>query len=167
MKKNLAVAALLIVIAAGSYALGQQGSDDVDNGDTPANGDSPVTTPITSPIDENGGSPPAEEEAAVIEVSLVIDDRTGTVQTYPLSLESGSTALDALEQATTENGMTLVVQPSEFGSYIEQIGDVAADPESGDFWIWYINDSSANVAADQYQLGDGDEVTFRYGGDSE
>jgi len=167
MKKNLAVAALLIVIAAGSYALGRQGPDDIENGDTSSNGNMPVTSPITSPIKENDERRLDEEESAVIEVLLVIDDRSDAVQAYTLDLKPGSTALDALEQVALESDMTVVTIPSEFGSYIERIGDVAADPTAADFWIWYINGISANVAADQYQLSDGDEVTFRYGGDQE
>lgn len=107
----------------------------------------------------------ASSEAATDEAALAVTveiDATageGEQNSYDVSLDEGATAYDAL----VATGVDVNASDSEYGMYVEGIDGVAA----GDFgdmsgWLYSVNDEEADVSCSEYQLEDGDVVTWTY-----
>ncbi|MBQ6394720.1 MAG: DUF4430 domain-containing protein [Atopobiaceae bacterium] len=114
----------------------------------------------TSP-QEDGASTATVEQTATIDVSVTLDFNSieEGERTEAVTIEEGSTVLDALEAT----GFLIDVQDSEYGAYVVAIDGVAAGDhgdESG--WLVAVNGEDLMVSADEYQLNDGDVVTWRY-----
>jgi hypothetical protein len=73
---------------------------------------------------------------------------------------AGPTALDAVENAASICGYTYNIDETDWGPYLNQIGDDTAAGMTG--WMYYINGQSLMVGADQYNLSEGDEVLWHY-----
>jgi len=73
----------------------------------------------------------------------------------------GPSALDIVENAASICNYTYNIDTTEFGPYLNQIGDDTAEGLVG--WLYYINGESLMVGADQYTLNEGDEVLWYYG----
>lgn len=85
------------------------------------------------------------------------------------SLKAGSTAKDLLEQV----GLTLDAGESSWGWFLNGIKSplddktCEYDPATGSYWQFYVNGKSATVGAGNYELTEGDAVTFMYGADAD
>ncbi len=73
-----------------------------------------------------------------------------------VSMQAGSTALDALEQT----GLTLDVQDSQYGKFVNSVGELATEGSKG--WIYTVNDEQIQVSADKQELKDGDRLVWSY-----
>ena len=114
-----------------------------------------------------GGTPaadqgaPADEAVAQIAVSVTIDATAGEGERTDFDLEvpEGATAYDAL----VATGADVNASDSDYGMYVAGIDGVAA----GDFgdmsgWMFEVNGEMAEVGCSQYELADGDVVTWTY-----
>ena len=102
-------------------------------------------------------------EAETGEVKLVLDFGEGKVTTYTLEFcfPCGElTVFDLLQQITKENKLALTKEKSDFGVMVKKIGD--KENSQDHFWLYYVNDTMAEVGADQYQLKDNDLVEWKY-----
>ncbi len=73
----------------------------------------------------------------------------------------GPTALDVVEQASTQCGFTYHIAETSFGPYLDQIGDDTAAGLIG--WLYLINYTSPSVGAAEYELQSGDSLLWYYG----
>mgnify|MGYP000234832390 CR=1 FL=1 len=86
-----------------------------------------------------------------------------------MSLKAGSTAKDLLEQT----GLDLVASEESWGWYLSGIKSpldgktYKYDPATRSYWQFYVNGKSATVGAGNYELQEGDAVTFMYGADAD
>ena len=113
-----------------------------------------------------GGTPAAEQEATTqdepqIAVTVEIDATAGEgeLTSQDVELDEGSTAYDALVAATDD----VNASDSDYGMYVAGINGLAA----GDFgdmsgWMFEVNGEMAEVGCSEYQLADGDVVTWIY-----
>lgn len=102
-------------------------------------------------------------EAETGEVKLILDFGDARVTTYTLEFCppcGGLTVFDLLQQIAKENNLALTKEGSDFGVMVKSIGD--KENSQDHFWLYYINDKMAEVAADQYQLKDNDLVEWKY-----
>lgn len=89
--------------------------------------------------------------------------------TGQMSLKAGSTAKDLLEQT----GLDLVASEESWGWYLSGIKSpldgktYKYDPATRSYWQFYVNGKSATVGAGNYELQEGDAVTFMYGADAD
>lgn len=106
-------------------------------------------------------------------VQVLGKDKDGKPQVWAstgqTSLKAGSTAKDLLEQT----GLTLHATEESWGWYLSGIESpldgktYRYDPVTGSYWQFYVNGKSATVGAGNYELTDGDAVTFMYAGDGD
>ena len=81
--------------------------------------------------------------------------------TYTINRTSALGALDAA--AATTGGFNYTVQETAWGAFLYSIGGIAYNETSWDSWLYAVNGVTAGVGAADYQLADGDVVTYWYG----
>lgn len=106
-------------------------------------------------------------------VQVLGKDKDGKQQVWASTgqtgLKAGSTAKDLLEQT----GLDLVTSEESWGWYLSGIKSpldgktYKSDPATRSYWQFYVNGKSATVGAGNYELQDGDAVTFMYGADAD
>jgi len=106
-------------------------------------------------------TPQVAEEKVEEKATLVIDDGTGSPQTFELEVKEGTTAFDLLKEATDQAGITLDYSESDFGVMIDAMGDKKGGQEDK-YWLFYVNGEMAPVAADKQEVKVGDKVEFRF-----
>ncbi|MBP7299589.1 MAG: PQQ-binding-like beta-propeller repeat protein [Methanoculleus sp.] len=74
-----------------------------------------------------------------------------------------TSALGALDAAATAGGFNYTVQETAWGPFLYSIGGIAYNETSWDSWLYSVNGTPAEVGAADYQLADGDVVTYWYG----
>ncbi len=73
-----------------------------------------------------------------------------------ISMQAGSSVLDALEKT----GLTLDVQDSQYGKFVNSISGLGTEGSKG--WIYTVNDEQIQVSADKQELKDGDKLVWSY-----
>ena len=118
------------------------------------------SAPATSDGDAAGADANQEQQAALA-VTVEIDATAGEgkLSTRHLELSEGATAYDALVAAADD----VNASDSEYGMYVQGINGLAG----GDFgdmsgWMFEVNGEMAEVGCSEYQLADGDVVTWIY-----
>ncbi len=91
-------------------------------------------------------------------VSLTID--TGKSTELITASVSASTPYEALVVGAEQNKRTVTTKQYDFGIFVIGIGDVVTTEDFG--WIYYVNNVSGNVAADKYELQNGDQVQWKF-----
>ncbi len=102
-----------------------------------------------------------KEQQATMAVTVEIDATAGEgeMATAEVELPEGATAYDALVAAADD----VNASDSEYGMYVHGINGLAG----GDFgdmsgWMFEVNGEMAEVGCSQYELSDGDVVTWTY-----
>jgi len=90
-----------------------------------------------------------------IEVGVIVSQDNSTLMLDELvTLDNGSTAMDALQQVATVETK---------GGFVEAIEDVRSQyPGTNKDWFYYVNEVSPNVGAAAYILHDGDVVHWDF-----
>ena len=94
--------------------------------------------------------------AAVVRVR--VEGKSSTIFGATQPRASATTALGALESASTAGEFYYHVQVTSFGPYIDQIGRYPAAGSAG--WVFKVNGQSPPVGADQVTLKAGDVVLW-------
>ncbi len=92
-----------------------------------------------------------------IEVRVIVTQGNSTLMLDKLvTLDDGSTAMDALQQVAT-------VETKYGGGFVQAINDVRSQyPGTNKDWFYYVNEVSPNVGAAAYILHDGDVVHWDF-----
>jgi len=93
-------------------------------------------------------------------VRVRVEGKTSTIfgATQPRAL--ATTAMDALEAASTTGEFYYHLRKTDFGPYVDQIGRYAEDIPGTSGWAFKVNGASPPVGADQFQLKAGDVVLW-------
>ncbi len=102
-----------------------------------------------------------ELEWTIVDVGVTIDNGTA-LKEGTVHLTRGATALDALRRVA-------IVETQYYpglGEFITSIDGLSQDPETSQYWMFYVwNENGwvlAPVGAGSYQLEDGDNIKFSY-----
>ncbi len=95
------------------------------------------------------------------EVSLIIDDGEGNIDSFQSDFKKGMTAFDLLKEKTEESGLTLKTKTYDIGILIEVIGD-KENGQDGKYWLYYVNGEMPMVSADKRELKPDDKVEFKF-----
>ena len=110
---------------------------------------------------ESAGTPAATEKASTLSVTVRIDGSAAGAGSgsATVTLDAGSTAYDALV-ATGASGNA---RSSAYGTYVSAINGLA-EKEYGasSGWVYAVNGVEPNTACSNYELSDGDVVTWTY-----
>lgn len=71
-----------------------------------------------------------------------------------------STVFEALEKGSEMHAIFLKTKQFDFGIFVESIGDKKSTKEFA--WLYFVNGKAGTVAADKYELHDGDHVEWKY-----
>jgi len=110
----------------------------------------------------NDSSSPTEnvEQEVPEKIELIIDYGNGNSSSHSLNTSGEETAFSILEKIAKEEKIALNTQQYDFGIFVKAIGEKESSAEMA--WIYFVNEESGQVAADQYQLKAGDKVEWKY-----
>ena len=74
-----------------------------------------------------------------------------------------TSALGALDAAATAGKFDYTVKTTDWGPFINSIGNYTYNETTWDSWLYMVNGVTAEVGAADYTLTDGDMVTYWYG----
>jgi len=74
-----------------------------------------------------------------------------------------TSALGALDAAATAGNFNYTLKEETWGSFLYSIAGIAYNETSWDSWLFMVDGVTAGVGAADYQLADGDVVTYWYG----
>ena len=100
---------------------------------------------------------PTPEASVVPQVTVIIDDGA---QTRTFSEIKANNAYLAIQEATKKANLEVKVKQYDFGVLVEAIGDQINSSDKA--WIYFVNGTAGDVAADQKQLNSGDKVEWKY-----
>ncbi|MCL4382460.1 MAG: DUF4430 domain-containing protein [Patescibacteria group bacterium] len=101
-------------------------------------------------------APQVKVEQPKLQTQIVIENE----ETRKEATVSAKTALEALQNLAKQENLDLKTKQYDFGVFVEGIGGVENTKEKA--WIYFINGKSAEVAADKYELKNGDIIEWKY-----
>lgn len=104
------------------------------------------------------GSPSLQQER-IAKIKLNIEYGEKKVSSEQ-EVQENSSVLDLLINFTNKEGVALETKKYDFGTMIVSLDNFKSDQYN--YWVYEVNGKSATVSADNYQLKDGDEVTWKY-----
>lgn len=96
------------------------------------------------------------DQVYITDEGCTVKDSTGASHQI-----AGDVALCALQLASTQGDFTYELINSSFGLYLNAVDGVSST--SSQFWLYYVNDTSAMVGLSEYDLSEGDELLFTFG----
>ncbi len=103
------------------------------------------------------------EATNTVTVEAVHEDGRVLLKQTQVPLPDDATVFDALTIAAKEHKVPVAFSGEKPNRYVEGIGGLFSFAEgelSG--WLYYVNDESPSVGADQYQIQDGDTYRFLF-----
>jgi uncharacterized protein YxeA len=105
-------------------------------------------------------SVPVQETVSEQKINLAIDFGNKEIKNYDLNVGSEDTAFSVLKTTAEKENINLQVKQYDFGVFVEKIGDFESNAKKS--WIYYVNNESGQVAADQQKLKNGDKIEWKY-----
>lgn len=86
-------------------------------------------------------------------------------RTYTLRFKPTETLLQAMRTLTARSEQPFMFSGKEYpalGYFVEEINDKKNNPETGEYWIYYVNGQTAKTGISNYQLIQGDLIEWKY-----
>lgn len=93
-------------------------------------------------------------------VNLTLDFGNKEIKSFDLVVGSEDTAFSVLKTTAEKENINLEVKQYDFGVFVKKIGDFESTTKKS--WIYYVNNESGQMAADQQKLKNGDKVEWKY-----
>jgi hypothetical protein len=78
-------------------------------------------------------------------------------------LSGAPTAYDAMKKLILDKKITAQMKEfSGLGFFVEEINGTKNNPQTNEYWIYYINGASAQVGISQYKIKNNDLITWKY-----
>lgn len=94
-------------------------------------------------------------------IRVVIDYGDTQKTETELPVKSDMTAFLALEQAAKTAGVEVATTKYDFGVMVNSVGAYNGG-DDGKYWMYYVNSKVPEVGADQYKVGAGDVVEWKF-----
>ena len=98
-----------------------------------------------------------EEEQSV---TLVVDFSDGNVHRFSKDWSDGDTAYSLLQEYAESREVEFSKTQYDFGVFVESIDGKESTQDMA--WIYFVNGTSGDVAADKFELNSGDQVEWKY-----
>ncbi len=92
---------------------------------------------------------------------LVINDGLASPLSFELALKSETTAFDLLKTAVEKGGVELLYSESEFGVFVEKIGE-RKNKDENKYWMYFVNGEMPMIAVDKHIVSPEDIVEFKF-----
>lgn len=93
-------------------------------------------------------------------VDITLDFGNKEIKTGELVADANDTAFSILKKFTDKESISLETAQYDFGVFVKKIGEFESTAKKS--WIYYINNESGQIAADQMKLKNGDKVLWKY-----
>lgn len=94
----------------------------------------------------------------LIPISLEVEETV-----YNVSVQSGSSAYDAMLKARETSGLSFKgSQFADLGFFVEEINGIKQNPREGKYWIYYVNNRKAEVGISVYIVQKHDIISWKY-----
>lgn len=116
----------------------------------------------------NANSDDATDASTDVSENMDTIDVTTTIQVdeqiteYPQTVNESTTALEALELLATQGEIDVQTTKYDFGIIVDSIDAIGDDTSDNKYWIYYINDTVADVGASEYVLMQNDTIRWNY-----
>lgn len=91
---------------------------------------------------------------------LIIDFGNKETKEFEVATTPEDTAYSILKTTLTKENINLEVQQYDFGVFVKKIAEFESGADKS--WIYYVNQESGQIAADQHKLESGDRVDWKY-----
>lgn len=99
---------------------------------------------------------------AIEQTKVIIDRGTGTTLQTTVDVKEGSTALEAVKEATGDFGLTMeTAWYGEMGTLLTSVGGLTNGQEDK-YWSFYLNGKYGSVAMDKQIIQPGDKIEVRF-----
>ncbi|HLD11805.1 MAG TPA: DUF4430 domain-containing protein [Patescibacteria group bacterium] len=120
-----------------------------------------------TPIEEEsvaGTATQKEDVAKEIHVTLKLEKGEGQARSYDMSVPQKTTVYDLLKKASERHGFSLQATDygAEMGMFVEEIDGVQNSKEQNSYWLYFVNEVSAEVGPSQREVQEGETVSWRY-----
>ena len=95
-----------------------------------------------------------------IEVTLVITYSPDNSLKFDTTADDGDSAFNLLRTVAAKENIEIEIEEYDFGTLIKSIG--GRENSLDKTWIYFVNDESANVSADNYIFNKGDTIEYKY-----
>lgn len=103
---------------------------------------------------------PADLEIESDSVLFVIDYGNSEVATYSLEIDEETTVFSLLKNTADKENISLETQQYDFGVFVKSLDGLESTAEKA--WIYYVNNESGTIAADQMKIKPSDVVEWKY-----
>lgn len=93
-------------------------------------------------------------------VNITINFGNNKIKTDELVADANDTAFSILKKFAEKENVKLETIQYDFGIFVKKIGDFESTAKKS--WIYYVNDVSGQIAADQQKIKNGDKVEWKY-----
>ncbi|TFJ93782.1 DUF4430 domain-containing protein [Lentibacillus salicampi] len=90
-----------------------------------------------------------------VRITISKDNQSEYIAEEEIEIEEGAILMDVLQE-------NFYVKTGEDGQFITSIERVPAEEDEKKAWLFEVNGETANVGAAEYELSQGDEVSFDY-----
>ena len=106
---------------------------------------------------------------------LATNDLQPTIENLPLktyvleansyNLTPSSTVYNLMQWASADSRSPFLFETKDFGSmglFVESINNLKNNPQTGEYWIYYLNNESAQLGISQQIIKPNDIITWKY-----
>lgn len=116
----------------------------------------------TSEVNLKSSASEATQSQTIEQPIKVVIDYGDTQKTETeLSVKDGMTAFSVLEQAAKKDNIEVATTKYDFGVMVNSVGAYKGG-DDGKYWMYYVNSKVPEVGADQYKVGAGDIVEWKF-----
>ena len=135
-------------------------------GEIPAGRQYSNITRLRPPMADYDGQaiqPPYDEpstERQLEKIFIQVNDKN-----YDLPYSPSTTFYEAMQILTADSRIPFLFTAKEFsgmGYFVDEINGVKNNNQTGEYWIYYVNNKSATVGISQYILKPGDKIEWKY-----
>ncbi|HKZ34943.1 MAG TPA: DUF4430 domain-containing protein [Patescibacteria group bacterium] len=105
-----------------------------------------------------------EDVAKEIHVTLQLEEGDGQSRSFDMIIPQKTTVYDLLKKASELHGFSLQATDygTEMGMFVEEIDGVKNSKEQSSYWLYFVNDVSAEVGPSQKEVQEGETISWRY-----
>lgn len=119
----------------------------------------------TTSLRQLATSSPSETIKPVINQDLPVTSYQLLVTSYELLATNTSTVFEVMQLASADSRAPFFFETKNFGGlglFVEAINDLKNNLQTGEYWIYYINDESAKLGISQQTVKPNDIITWKY-----